>query len=249
METVHSSKGSHIASSLSCIDLLAVIFSERINTFDLQKSDRIILSKGHAAAGLYSVMTVANLLTWENLRTYCKNGSVLGGHVSHTVSPYVPLSTGSLGHGFPYTIGLCISDKKLKRMRRNIVIISDGECDEGTTWESALIGSQLSLDNLTVVIDRNQYQSMAKTEEILQLEPLADKWASFNWDVISIDGHSHEEISKALSHKGEKPLCIIANTTKGKGVSFMENSVLWHYKSPSDIELDEALRQINGDKN
>ena len=246
LKMVSSAKAAHIGSSLSCIDILSVLYAE-ITDISNSKQDRdfVIVSKGHAAAGTYSVMANSGHMAIELLETYGLNGSDLGGHVTHSNNDAITLSTGSLGHGLPYGIGIALSKKKRSLGGRVFIVMSDGECDEGTTWESALLAFQFKLDNLIVVIDRNGIQSISKTEDTLQLEPLAEKWLAFNWDVETIDGHSHSQLENALK-VSTKPKCIIANTTKGKGVSFMEGSVLWHYRPPSELELEAALKEITG---
>ena len=243
---VSSAKAAHIGSSLSCIDILSVLYAEvaAIDSAD-KNSDLVIVSKGHAAAGTYSVLANSGYMNLEMLDTYGLDGSFLGGHVTHTNNNLITLSTGSLGHGLPYGIGIALSKKKKNLGGRVFIVMSDGECDEGTTWESALLAYQFKLDNLITIIDRNGIQSLSKTEDMLQLEPLAEKWRAFNWEVETIDGHSHSQIEIACK-TSSRPKCIIANTIKGKGVSFMEDSVLWHYRPPSDIELESALREISG---
>ena len=203
------------------------------------------MSKGHAAAAYYSVLNKYGFISNEDLENYLENETKLGGHIHHLENDFVELSTGSLGHGLPYGIGIALAQKRLMRSGKTFVIISDGECDEGTTWESALLANQFKLNNLIVIIDRNMIQSLDSTESVLALEPLADKWSSFNWKVIEINGHSHEELVSALSD-ADGPLCIIANTIKGNGVSFMEGKVLWHYRSPSEEEYADALREMQG---
>lgn len=243
---VAASKAAHIGSSLSCIDILSVLYSEVANIKGQDHNrDFVIVSKGHAAAGTYSVLANSGYMDLELLETYGTNGSVLGGHITHSKNNAITLSTGSLGHGLPYGIGIALSKKKKNIGGRVFIVMSDGECDEGTTWESALLAYQFKLDNLFVVIDRNGIQSLSKTEDTLQLEPLAEKWKAFNWEVETIDGHSHSQIESAFNSLSG-PKCIIANTTKGKGVSFMEDSVLWHYRPPSDVELEAALNEILG---
>lgn len=239
LEIVASAKAAHIGSSLSVIDILSVIYVDV-----KEKKDVVIVSKGHAAAGTYSVLAHSGQMSVDLLSDYGVNGSTLGGHVNHSGNPAVRLSTGSLGHGLPYGLGIALAQKKSSGKERTFVVISDGECDEGTTWESALIAQQFELSNLTVVIDRNRIQSLAGTEETLKLEPLSDKWRAFNWDVVEVDGHNHDELTKALI-KADRPLLVIANTVKGKGVTFMEDSVLWHYRPPSEEELALALAEIN----
>jgi transketolase len=196
-------------------------------------------------AGTYAVLANSGYMSLEMLSNYGQNGSLLGGHVTHSNNDAITLSTGSLGHGLPYGIGIALSKKRKNLGGKVFIVMSDGECDEGTTWESALLAFQFKLDNLFVIIDRNGIQSLAKTEDTLQLEPLADKWKAFNWEVETVDGHSHSQLEDAL-RASSGPKCIIANTIKGKGVSFMEDSVLWHYRPPSELELETALKEIIG---
>ena len=168
---------------------------------------------------------------------------MLGGHPNHLV-PGVELSTGSLGHGLPYATGIALAKKKLGYGGQVFVIMSDGELDEGTTWESALFAQHNNLCNLTVIVDRNFLQSLESTESTLSLEPLDEKFRSFNWEVETIDGHDHIKLINVLSKTQLKPKLIIAETIKGKGVSFMENEVKWHYKSPNQEEFEKALKEI-----
>jgi transketolase len=242
-------KSSHVGSVLSIADILAVLYSEvlKVNPAEpkWEGRDRFILSKGHAGAGVYAALAETGFFSPKVLSTHCQDGSTLSGHISHKLNPGVEFSTGSLGHGLSVSAGIALSLLYKKSKSRVFCLMSDGECDEGTTWECALLANQYQLSNLVVIIDRNLIQSLDSTESVLALEPLAAKWTSFNWNVLEIDGHSHEELFSALSDtKG--PLCIIANTTKGKGVSFMEGKVLWHYKSPTDEEYADALREIQG---
>jgi transketolase len=206
--------------------------------------EELIISKGHAAAGAYAVLAHSGYIPLDLLETYSMNGSPLGGHVTSTHVPVINLSTGSLGHGLPFSVGRALAKKRLGIKGQSFVILSDGECDEGTTWESALLASQLELNNLIVVIDRNRIQSLAGTEETLKLEPLIDKWLAFNWNVLEVNGHDHVELETAFK-ESDKPLLIIANTIKGKGVSFMEETVLWHYRPPSEEDLSLAISEIN----
>jgi len=233
LEMTNRSKASHIGSCLSVIDLLAVAFSQK--TLDeFSSNNEILLSKGHAAAGLYAVLDAFHLLK-HPLESYCEDESQLYGHVNHHASSQIPLSTGSLA----------LSNKKLGNKQKTIVVISDGELNEGTTWESALVAPQHELSEMILIIDRNRIQSLGFTEETLRLDPIASKWESFGWDVIEIDGHNHFEILHAISSKNTKPLCVIANTVKGKGVTFMENSIEWHYKAPSTEEMNLAFSEID----
>lgn len=250
LKMIHKAKASHVGSCLSILDVISVLYSgaARINPKNLTSDNRdvVIVSKGHASAALYSVLALRGLFPLDWLSRYCENGAELSGHVTHKYVPGVELSTGSLGHGLPYGLGIQLSRKLNDCDGRTFVLMSDGECDEGTTWESALLASHHKLDKLIVVIDRNRIQSMGDTEETLALEPLSEKWRAFGWHVLEINGHNHTEIFEALRvNKEGKPLCVIANTIKGKGVSFMEGKVLWHYRPPDEDELATALYELN----
>ena len=238
-----ASKSSHIGACLSVIDLLAVLFAFKFHVKAMHDTN-VILSKGHAAAGLYSVLSHFGALN-SSLDDYCKDGSDIYGHVNHEASTQIPLSTGSLGHGFPFGLGVAMALKLKGETSRTFVVISDGELNEGTTWESALVASHHQLNNLVVLIDRNQIQSLGFTENTVKLDPIGTKWKSFGWDTIEIDGHNHEEIFNAIMSKSSKPLCVIAATTKGKGVTFMENKIEWHYKSTNPEELKNAIQEIS----
>ena len=247
----NASKASHVGSALSVIDILAVLYSGTANITkdNLASAERdvVILSKGHAASALYATLALCEFFPISWLAGYGANGSPLGGHVTSKHVPGVELSTGSLGHGFPYAVGVALARKRRGIRGQVFVIISDGECDEGTTWESALLANHHKLDNLTVIIDRNGIQSLGSTEETLALEPLAEKWCAFGWQAVQIDGHDFVELESSLAAR-QGPKVIIAITTKGKGVSFMENSVLWHYKSPNNEELKSALFELKSAK-
>ncbi len=226
------------------IDILSVISTGAVLTPNGKLGDELIISKGHAAAGAYAVLAHSGYIPLDILDTYSMDGSALGGHVTSTHVPVINLSTGSLGHGLPFSTGRALAKKRLGIQGKSFVILSDGECDEGSNWEAALLASHLELDNISVVIDRNFLQSLKSTEETVRLEPLAEKWLAFNWDVAVVDGHSHEALRQAIFRESNKPKLTIANTVKGYGVSFMENSVPWHYKSPNAEELDSALNEL-----
>lgn len=245
LNMTHKANASHVGSSLSVIDILASLYTPatKLISEDPALRDALILSKGHAAAALYAILAEKDVIPKAWLETYCQNGAHLGGHVTSTGVPGVTLSTGSLGHGLPYGLGIAQGFLSKKLENRVFVVISDGECDEGTTWESALIANHLNLRNLCVIIDRNRIQSLGKTEETIQLEPLDLKWQSFGWEVRIVDGHSYVELCRAIEIS-DRPLVIIANTIKGRGVSFMEDTVLWHYKSPNESELAAAVSEI-----
>ena len=250
LHLVHKTKASHIGSCFSIADLLAVFYLKilRIDSknADSADRDRFIISKGHAAAVVYSVLAEFSFFPKRWLDTYCVDGSHLTGHVSHSV-PGVEVSTGSLGHGLSIGCGLALAGKKSSPFFRVFVLLSDGELDEGSNWEAILFAPQHQLDNLTVIIDHNKLQGIGAVQQIIDLNPLADKFIACNWAVKEIDGHNHNEIIKtmqSLPFERNKPSAIIAHTVKGKGVSFMENKLEWHYRSPDEQELNRAIQEI-----
>jgi len=250
VQMVHRANSSHVGSSLSVVDILSVIYGAvaRVSSENLDDPERdlVIVSKGHAAAATYAVLAEVGILPAAWLETYSADGAVLGGHVTSHGVPGVELSTGSLGHGLPFGLGAAIAAARTGSDRRTFVVMSDGECDEGTTWESALLAAHHNLDNLVVVIDRNGIQSLGSTEDTVQLEPFAEKWRAFRWDVHEVDGHDHHALRRAFdSPPTGAPRVIIAATVKGKGVSYMENTVLWHYRSPNAEQLDQALKELS----
>jgi len=243
LKILNNSKSPHIGSCFSVIDILVAAFDYKFSKRRFDDID-VLLSKGHAAAALYAVLFEFGEIGEQDMDSYCKNGSSFYGHVDNLASSHIPLATGSLGHGLPYAIGLALSAKIEKRNNHlSIVVLSDGELDEGTTWESLLIASHLRLNNLVVVVDRNFLQSFESTEETLALEPLTEKFESFGWIVRNVDGHDFESIQSGFQIE-EKPLCLIAKTIKGRGVSFMENSVPWHYKPPIGDDFQNALLEL-----
>ena len=247
----HLGKSSHVGSVLSIADILAVLYGDvmKVEPSDPKwaERDRFILSKGHAGAGVYAALAERGFLPREQLDTHYQNGSKLSGHVSHKGVPGVELSTGSLGHGLSVGTGMALAAKRAGRNNRVFVLLSDGECDEGSNWEAIMFAAHHKLDNLVAVIDYNKIQSLASTADTLDLEPFADKWRAFNWHVAEAEGHDHDALSAALSvPAGERgrPSVIISHTTKGKGVSFMENTVLWHYRTPQGEEFEAAAREL-----
>jgi transketolase len=240
---------SHVGSCLSCIDLLAVLYSEVMASDhgpEINTRDRLVMSKGHAAAALYACLAQVGLIDVAELATYCVDGSRLGGHVTAGRIPGVEFSTGSLGHGLPFAVGQALALKRSGSGSRVFVLMSDGELDEGTTWESLLFASHHGLNNLTVVIDRNGLQSFGSTEDTLRLEPLTKKFEAFGWDVQEIPGHNHEILRTKLLNVSSRPSAIIARTIKGKGVPFMEGEVIWHYRPPTAKDLAAAIAAIEG---
>ncbi|HEX2949228.1 MAG TPA: transketolase [Armatimonadota bacterium] len=251
IDMTHHGRSSHVASGLSIADLLAVLYGEvlRIDPHDPRnpERDRFILSKGHAGAAVYAVLAECGFFPVENLETHYQNGSKLSGHVSHKGIPGIELSTGALGHGLSVGSGMAYGAKLDTKSYRVFVLLGDGECDEGANWEAALFAAHHKLDNLVAIIDYNKIQSMDSVANTMALEPFADKWRSFGWGVREIDGHDHAAIASAFAAVPidvGKPTCIIANTVKGKGVSFMENKVLWHYRDPQGDDYTAAMKEL-----
>ena len=251
LDMTSEGSSSHIGSVFSIADILACLYGGLMNVnpknFKNKKRDRFILSKGHAGAGVYAALAESGFFSTELLKTHYKDGSALSGHVSHKNIPGAELSTGSLGHGLSVGVGFAISAKLDKRKNKVIVLLSDGECDEGSNWEAIMFSAHHKLDNLIAIIDYNKLQSLDSIENTLNLEPFVDKWLAFGWNVIEVDGHNVQDISDAYKKASEcfhKPTCIIAHTTKGKGVSFFENKVLWHYRSAKGQEYENAKKEL-----
>jgi transketolase len=253
---VHRAGSSHIGTSFSMAELLAVLYGKILrvdpNNPQWPDRDRFVLSKGHGCASLYAVLADRGFFPTEWLKTFYQNGSRLAGHITHTHVPGVEVSTGSLGHGLSIATGLALAAKRDAKCYRVFALLSDGECDEGSTWESVLFAPQHRLGNLVAIIDYNKIQSLGHVKEVLDLEPFAEKWRSFGWAVREIDGHDVSEIVDSLANvpfDPGRPNCVIAHTVKGKGVSFMENKLLWHYRCPSDDELHQALSELSEQTN
>ena len=253
IEMTHISHGSHIAAILSVADIMAVLYNDILNIDPLnpkkEDRDRFILSKGHAGASVYAALAEKGFFDTKELLTHYGDGSRLSGHVSHKGVPGVEFSTGSLGHGLPVAAGRAYAMKKDGKNYRSFVVLGDGECDEGSVWEAALFAHQFKLDNLVAIIDHNKMQSLKTCEETLSLAPFGEKWKAFGWNVIECDGHNTQELKSALSKDKvikDKPTVVIANTIKGKGISFMEMDILWHYRFPHDgEEYDNALKELS----
>ncbi|MBI1350310.1 MAG: transketolase [Actinomycetales bacterium] len=242
------SGASHIGAALSVIDILSVLYGEVADVSPHRTEDPsrdiVLVSKGHSASGVYAVMAHAGYFPVEWLDDYYLDGSHLGGHVTAHGIPGVELSTGALGHALPFGVGRAIADKLDGIDRRIFVVLSDGECAEGSNWEAALMAAHHALRNVTVIVDRNGLQILGRTEDVLGLEPFADKWRAFGWEVEEVEGHDHGELGRALHTRSQRPRAIIANTTKGKGVDFMEDRVEWHTLVPNDEHLVTALAQL-----
>ena len=253
VEMTHISQGSHIGAILSVADIVAVLYNDIANispeNLKDENRDRIILSKGHAGAAIYAALAEKGFFDRAELKTHYADGSRLSGHVSHKGIPGVEFSTGSLGHGACVAAGMALNAKLNKKPYYTYAIVGDGECDEGSIWEMALFANQFKLNQFVVIIDHNKMQSLDFCENTLSLAPFAEKWKAFGWNVLDIDGHNHEELRAALNtakQSEDKPTVIIANTVKGKGISFMEFDILWHYRFPHDgEEYDGALNELH----
>ncbi|MBO4471596.1 MAG: transketolase [Clostridia bacterium] len=257
LEMTHLSRGSHIGSVLSVAEIIAVLYASVLNVDPKEPKkpdrDRLILSKGHAGSAVYAALAETGFFPVEQLKTHYANGSILSGHVSHKGVPGVEVSTGSLGHGLGVGVGMALGAKMDGAQWRTYVVLGDGECDEGSVWEAALQAAQYKLDRLIAVIDYNHMQSLATVDETLRLEPFEQKWKDFGWNALSVDGHDTEALQKAFDWAKDnagsrKPSVILAHTVKGKGVSFMENDILWHYRTPQGEEYDAALKELEAQR-
>lgn len=250
IEVSFNANTAHISSSLSIVDILTVLYWDvlKINPKKLNDAnrDRFILSKGHAVTALYAVLYYKKILSEELISSYGKNGTLLAGHPEHLV-PGIELSTGSLGHGLSVGAGIAYANKIDNRKSKVYVLLSDAECQEGTIWESVLFSSHFKLNNLVAIIDYNKVQAFGKTNKVINLEPFAEKWKSFGWDVAEINGHNIKLLNKQLNKTSSKnkPRVIICHTVAGKGVSFMENKILWHYHNLTELEYKQALKELS----
>jgi transketolase len=243
--------GGHIAPSLSSVEILVALYFKilKIDKNNLKDGnrDRFILSKGHASAALYAVLAEKGIIDRKILNTFCQKGSILGGHPEAHLIPGVEASTGSLGHGLSFGAGLAFAGKLDKKDYRVFVLLSDGECQEGSVWEAAMFASHHKLDNLVAIIDHNKLQSLGQVDDIVSLKPFVDKWKAFGWEVREVNGHNISEIVGALEgvpFSKNKPSVLIAHTIKGKGISFMENVPIWHYRLPNDDEMKIVRKEL-----
>jgi transketolase len=252
VEMTHLGKSSHVGSCLSMADIMAVLYGRalRVDPNDpaWPARDRFVLSKGHAGACVYAALAERGFFPVSELARHYQNGSIFSGHVSHKGVPGVEVSTGSLGHGLPVATGMAYRLRLKGGGQRVFAVLSDGECDEGSNWEAILFAAHHGLDNLVAVVDYNRIQSLAPVSETIALEPFVDKWQAFNWAVRQIDGHDHAQLAEvldALPLEPGKPTVVIAETVKGKGISFMENAVLWHYRNAQGEEYEAAVAELD----
>lgn len=245
IELAHKSKSPHVGSSLSCVDILTVLYFDVLNLQPWEKRDIFILSKAHAAMSLYSTLATRGIMDKKLLQGYYQNEGTLPAHLDRFTAKGVEVSAGSLGHGFNMGLGMAFGFKKKKQDRKVYALIGDGESQEGSIWEGALFGSKLGLDNFTAIIDYNNLQGYGRARELCSFEPIKLKWEAFGWHAIETNGHDLDAIKGALCEATNgKPKIIIAHTTKGKGVSFMEDQLIWHYYIVADEHRDKALREL-----
>lgn len=244
VEMITRAKEGHIPSSFSIVDLIHYLYANILRVDPArpkwEERDYFILSKGHGCAALYVVLFKFGFLTAAHIKSYSLKGGLLGGHPDASQVPGVEASTGSLGHGFPTAAGIALGLQIQQKCNRVYALVGDGECNEGTIWETALIAAKQRLSNLSAIIDLN-----GSAAQILPVDPLADKWRAFGWEVTEIAGHDEKQMAKAFSiPRKDKPLAIIAHTVKGKGVSFIEGHGKWHHKIPNQEELEQILQEL-----
>ena len=250
IEGVHSAKSGHPGGSLSCTDILTYLYFEYMNIDPKDPKaanrDRLVLSKGHAAPALYSVLANRGYFPVDDLKTLRQIGSVLQGHPDMTYIPGVDMSSGSLGQGISTACGMALSSKHFGNDFRVFTILGDGEIEEGQVWEAAMFAANKNLSNLVAFVDFNNLQIDGSIDEVNSAKPIDKKFEAFNWHVITINGHDFDEIEAALKEAEtvDKPVCIVANTVKGKGVSFMENQVSWHGSAPNDEQYEQAMAEL-----
>lgn len=252
-QTAYAGRTGHLASAFSVVEILIVLYFGDVLNYNPQQPnwierDKLIMSKGHASLALYSALCMTGYFKKEELKTFCNPGSVFGGEPKYPDIPGIEATTGSLGHGLSFGVGIAMAHKLDNRKSRVYVILGDGECQEGSIWEAVLSASHYKLDNLTVILDYNKLQAMGTLEEILSVESFSEKFKSFHWEVSEVDGHNIEALREELlldkKKLVKKPRIIIANTIKGKGISFMEQVAIWHYRMPNEKELEVALQEL-----
>jgi transketolase len=249
----YTAKKAHISSCLSIVDILTYLYWEEMKikpkVLNWKERDRFILSKGHAAPALFATLAYRGFFPRKLLETYGKNDSTMGMHPEFELVPGIEVSTGALGHGLSIGAGMALADKIDNIKRRVFVLVSDAECDEGTTWEAILFAPQHKLNNLFLLIDYNKLQAFGTTKEVINLEPLKDKLISFAWNVFEVDGNDLNKLDKMFKKignlKSDKPNAIILNTVAGKGVSFMENKLEWHYQNLDENLYKQAIQELN----
>lgn len=249
-QIAHFAGGGHMGAAFSVADIISVLYFGDVLKYDIKNPkwedrDKFVLSKGHAGYALYAVLSKAGFFSEEELKHVAQVGSRFGEHPKMYDIPGVEASTGALGHGLSFGIGIAYANKIDKKKSHVYVVLGDGECQEGSIWEGALSAPTLELDNLTVIVDHNKIQAMDELENIVRMKPFAEKWKAFGWNVVEVDGHNYTEIREALlTRELNKPTLVVAHTVKGKGVSFMENVPIWHYRMPNEEELMVLMEEL-----
>jgi len=250
LQMVYRARLGHIGGDFSVIDILVTLYAAVLDVDPIHplaaERDRLVLSKGHTAGALYTTLAHCGFFARRELESFAAPLSALNGHPNRTKVPGVETNTGPLGHGFPVAVGIALSARLQASPRRTFVVLGDGELQEGSNWEAAMTAAHYDLSSLFAVVDRNGLQQGARTEETKQLEPLPAKWASFGWEVREVDGHDHAQLLDTFRRPGTtRPVCVIAHTVKGKGVSFMEDRVEWHHKVPTAEQVEIALQELS----
>ncbi len=249
LDMIYRGKTSHIGTAFSCTDILTALYFGNVMNIKPEspswlERDRFILSKGHGCTAFYAALALKGYFRLETLDQFIKDGSNLSCHATLGILPGIEATGGSGGHGLSIGAGMALAAKLDKKSHQILVLTGDGECQEGSIWEAAMFAGQHQLNNLTLVVDNNRLQILGKTREIVNPEPLSDKLRAFNWQAVSVDGHNFGELLEAFNQKTDKPKAIIANTVKGKGVSFMEDNHLWHSSCPNEKEYQQAKEEL-----
>lgn len=250
LDMIHRTKSPHIGSSFSSIEILVALFNNELNLsnnkLDDPERDRFIMSKGHACAALYATLAEFNFFDKEDLGQFAIDDGIFERHSNIDLKRGIEVSAGSLGHGLSIGTGMALAARMDRRLYKTCVLMSDGELNEGSVWEAVMFAGHHKLSNLVALVDANRIQALGFTKDIIDLEPLVDKWSAFGWHAKEVDGHSFQEIRTAFSDLSEeRPNVLVLHTVKGKGVSFMENNLLWHYRAPDDEEYKKALQELS----
>jgi transketolase len=243
----HRAKVSHIGSCLSTVEILySLLFNVMKRNGGEGCGDHLLLSKAHASAALYATLAVKGEISESDLGTYCLDGGALPGHTVRGCAPGVEISAGSLGHALSIGAGICYAMIDDHKEGRVFVLMGDGECNEGSVWEAALLSSRLGLCNLTVIVDSNDLQGFGRAGELRGMLDISTQWRAFGWDALDVDGHDVDALTHALAARSDRPRAVIAHTIKGKGISFMEGQLCWHYRSPNDEEIRVGMKELDG---
>ena len=246
LSMANASKSPHVGSALSCVDILSTLYFQVLNITNpiTDERDYFILSKAHSAMALYSTLYEKGFMSKEQIEGYYQNNGTLPAHTDKDTSDFIEISAGSLGHGLPIALGIANSIKLREESNKVFVLMGDGEMQEGSIWEAAMLAPKLGLNNLTIFIDHNNLQGYGRATELVEFYPVKEKWESFGWEAFVIDGHDYTEIERVSKIESTKPKAIICNTTKGKGVSFMEDELIWHYYIVTDEIKEKALKEL-----